>query len=78
MGGLIGDGERSLVVVAKLREARELVCYRVREEEGEPQRRRWVDESQCLVVLSRDEEAQSWRLCLLKLRADQGWGDDNE
>lgn len=37
---IIGEGERLLVVVAKIGDARELVCDRVREGERAPRRRR--------------------------------------
>jgi hypothetical protein len=60
---MIGEGERLLVVVARIGEARELVCDRVREGERAPRRRRaWgVDESceavsRCIVVIVYDDE----------------------
>jgi hypothetical protein len=51
---MIGDGERLLVVVAKIGEARELVCDRVREGERALRRRR-ADEavSSCIDVIER-------------------------
>jgi len=69
---MIGDGERLLVVVAKIGEARELVCDRVREGERALRRRRaWgVDEScevvsRCTVVIVYDDAGRFFDCCSL-------------
>lgn len=69
---MIGDGERLLVAVAKIGEARELVCDRVREGERAPRRRRagGVDESCeavscCIVVIVYDDVGRLLGSCSL-------------
>jgi len=64
---MIGDGERLLVVVAKIGEARELVCDRVREGERAPRRQQaWgVHEavSRCTVVIVYDDVGRFFDSC---------------